>query len=447
MQIPMNSFFNLVRTEQWRRIIKCEQYTKGSIKYSTYVYIAEYSGVEVRKDNTLSQRHDQTFFIPMIIIEKLPNEFHNLIRSCKYYQRGKLPVTIISTPDASLHIRTNEIALQLRNDRQFELEIELYPSDLSSSIIKSCENISLGICTETGLTFSRASTQSAPLFPRFPMRPANLMNHKGESRSKMKQAIKQASNYRNMVLARVDSYLDSIEGENNYDVYQSTSSLDSLPKVTKLGTQCWTCGKYETTREHCSPKWLSDLYKVKPLVAPVLCNSCNSWFGSNIEIPASQLLKSGQLLREHSELEIISKWCIKTSLFMSLASGVRFPSIWLKMLKDNEIPDGFKVYYSTKHHLNEPGFNYGVSRFSHELIDRGTFLFTMSTPTFTMSVIRAVDRSAKCPLPMIHPYFTQTAGSFGPIGFADMHEALHEAISQQITTHYDLPSRIQTPRN
>lgn len=443
----MDSFFNIVQTEQWRRIIKCEQHTKGPIKYSTYVYVAEYSGVEVRKDQTLSQRHDQTFFIPMIIIEKLPDEFHNLVENCKYYQRGKIPVTINSTPEAALQIRTNEIAITLRNDQQIEYEIEVYPSDLSASIIKSCENISLGICNETGIMFSRVSTRPAPLFPKFPMRPANLMNHKGESRNKIKQAIKQAPHYRNMTLARIDSYLDSIEGADDYDVYQSTSSLDSLPKVTKLGTQCWTCGKYETTREHCSPKWLSDSYKVKPLVAPLLCKSCNSWFGLNIEIPASPLLKSGQFLRENSDLEIISKWCIKTAFFMSLASGVRFPSFWLQILKNNGIPDGFEVYYSTKHHLNEPGFNYGVSRFSHELIDRGTFLFTMSTPTFTMSVIRSIGRSANCQLPMIYPHFKQPSGSFGPIGFADMHEALHEAISQPITLHYDLPSRIPTPRD
>lgn len=444
----MDSFFNLVQTEQWRRIIKCERYTKGLIKYSTYVYIAEYSGVDVRKDETLSQRYDQTFFIPLLIIEKLPDKFHNLVEDCKNYQRGKIPVTIHSTPEATLRIRTNEIAITLRNDRQIEYEIELYPSDLSTSIIKSCENISLGICSnETGLMFSRVSTQPAPPFPKFPMLPANLMNHKGESRNKMKQAIKQAPHYRNMTLARIDSYLDSIEGSNDYDVYQSTSTLDSLPKVTKLGMQCWTCGKYETTREHCSPKWLSDSYKVKPLVAPLLCKSCNSWFGLNIEIPASLLLKSGQPLRKHSEFEIISKWCIKTALFMSLASGARFPSFWLQILKNNEIPDGFEVYYSTKHLLNEPGFNYGVSRFSHELVDRGTFLFTMSTPTFTMIVIRNIGRSTRCQLPMIYPDFTQPSGSFGSIALADIHETLHEAISQQITLRYDLPSRIPTPRD
>lgn len=79
----MDSFFNLVQTEQWRRIIKCERYTKGLIKYSTYVYIAEYSGVDVRKDETLSQRYDQTFFIPLLIIEKLPDKFHNLVEDCK----------------------------------------------------------------------------------------------------------------------------------------------------------------------------------------------------------------------------------------------------------------------------------------------------------------------------------------------------------------------------
>lgn len=443
----MDSFFNLVQTEQWRRIIKCEHYTKGPISYSTYVYVAEYSGVEVRKDETLSQRHDQTFFIPMIIINKLPDEFHNLAETCKHYQRGKIPLTMHSTPEATLQIRTNEISITLLNDRQIEYEIALSTSDLSAFIIKSCENMSLGICNETGVVFSRVSTQSPLPFPSFPMRPVNLMNHKGESRNKMKQAIKQAPHYRNIILGRIDSYLDSIEGASDYDVYQSTSSLDSLPKVTKLGTQCWTCGKYETTREHCSPKWLSDSYKVKPLVAPILCKSCNSWFGLNIEMPASSLLKSGQLLREHSELEIISKWCIKTAFFMSLASGVRFPSFWLQILKNNEIPDGFEVYYSAKHHLNEPGFNYGVSRFSHELIDKGTFLFTLSTPTFTMIVMRNTDRSTKCQLPMIYPYFTQPSRSFGSISLADMHETLHEAISQQITLRYDLPSRIPTPRD
>ncbi|WP_161497736.1 hypothetical protein, partial [Streptococcus suis] len=80
-------------------------------------------------------------------------------------------------------------------------------------------------------------------------------------------------------------------------------------------------------------------------------------------------------------------WCIKTSLTMSIASGVPFDTNDLMVLKRGITPTGYEVYFINIG-VNTEGFSYGVSHFETQIRERGTFLFTFTMPDFSFIVIK-----------------------------------------------------------
>lgn len=248
--------------------------------------------------------------------------------------------------------------------------------------------------------------------------------------------------------ANLNCFLDII-GSSDYDVYQSTSSAESLPSLKNLalGKNCYACGKEGVTREHCSPKWLTDKYKVKPLIGNILCSECNGWFGRNFEKVAEEKLKINSCCLTEEQRLFISKWCIKTAITMSLASGVPVDANWLPKLKKGEVPDGIEVYFDTRFSLNENGFNYGVSRFNKNLLREGIFFFSFICKDFSFIVIkRNHNASLVLPFYKFFPKFEWHKSNEIVSNFADFHQKIHELLSKEKTLDFNLPIRKQSKR-
>lgn len=446
---PVENFLALVKEESWRRVVKPHNYTESnSLSYSTLVYVDEVSGASYdRSTNQESKRQDAVLFIPMLIVQTLPAGFNPVTAGFHTYRRGKLPITLLAANSVSMEIESSELVISINGTNESTLTIRIGESDPVVGIVRNCKNLSLGIPSKNELQFTRVSTDEVNSPPLFPMRTGGLLNREDESIRRLDEAAELAARYKSIIPTRPDSYLDSKEGASNYDVYQSTSGCYSLPNVTRLGGICWACAKQETTREHCSPKWLADYYKVEPLVAPILCGDCNGYFGAAIESRMAEVLRPPITRISEEEWILIVVWSIKTALTMSLASGVRFHPSWLNSLRNGRVPDGFKVYFDPRLSLNEQGFNYGVSKFSDRLVAEGAFLFTLSTPAFTMCVIREVGNSVEVPLLEIYPKIYSEPSVLMSGAFADMHQQIHESISGQITIPNDLPLRKQAPRS
>ena len=244
-------------------------------------------------------------------------------------------------------------------------------------------------------------------------------------------------------------YLDCNDGPSNYEVYQSTENYESLPSIKdlSLGDRCYCCRRYGVTKEHCSPKWMSDKYKVKPLIGKILCTDCNGWFGQNYESKAYKKLRIKNNFMTEEQRIFISKWCIKTALTMSLASGVNINSEWLLMLKNNNFPNDIEVYFDSRYSLHEQGFNYGVSRFNYELSQKSTFLFTFICTDFAFVVVKPENKDIyKIPFHKMYPEFLNGQKDNTFSNLADFHQNIHESISRNKTDDYSLPIRNQSKR-
>ena len=91
-----------------------------------------------------------------------------------------------------------------------------------------------------------------------------------------------------------DYMQDVQQGTSDYYCYESTPEKESLPSNRTIAfKRCFACNKEGNSREHCSPKWIADRYKVKPLVANIFCKECNNWFGVNLENKMQQFLTTG----------------------------------------------------------------------------------------------------------------------------------------------------------
>ncbi|HFI0775275.1 TPA: hypothetical protein ACGO6N_000141, partial [Streptococcus suis] len=242
-----------------------------------------------------------------------------------------------------------------------------------------------------------------------------------------------------------------VRGSSDYDVYQSTKTVESLPslKNLSLGNRCYSCGcvTEKLSREHCSPKWLTDRYEVKPLIGEIFCSTCNSWFGEKFEKPVSELLQNAPKCFSHEQLKLISNWCIKTALTMSISSGVPVDKSILPSLKRGAFDNtDWKVYFDFSVKLSEEGFNFGVSRFNTQLLFDGTFLFSFASPLFSFLVVSTKDINYSNPgLKQIYPS-VKNCDYQELINFADLHQRLHEELSGEKTIDFSLPIREQYKR-
>lgn len=154
------------------------------------------------------------------------------------------------------------------------------------------------------------------------------------------------------------------------------------------------------------------------------------------------LLSSNKSSLTEKEQMLITNWAIKTALTMSLASAVQVQQTWLHSLRKGQPPEGFRVFFDWRVSLSEPGFNFGVSRFADGIVNSGGFLFTMSTPLFTLCVVRTT-KEITVPLLEIFPKVSERRTEIQG-RFADMHQAIHESISGEPTVPNELPQRPQS---
>lgn len=441
----MDGFIALVESESWRELVQSREFDLGNgITGTTFMYVAEFSGVKFDPvEGEESRRQDIVAILPVLVIRGLPNAVVN-DEQFELYVRGRLPLTQKAIGYLGKPTKDELLILEFESSNAKKVAFKLPLNDPVISLADQCGNLCVAIQQHRGLVFGRASSKPVDPLPEFPVRTGSVLNA-GRREARLRQLIQNVSRYPLLVLGRVDSYLGVNIGSSNYDVYQSTRDLNSLPKVTNLGGVCLACGDTKTSKEHCSPKWLADREGVEPLVAPILCEECNGWFGE-IEARMADFTSRPIEVTESRTLMLIVRWAVKTALTMSVASGVRAHLGWLPYLRNKRLPDGFTVYFDPNQTLAEPGFAYGVSRFSERLWEEQRFLFSLSTPLFTMCVVRSDGINVDVPLLEIFPRSFRQPSHSMPGSLADMHQQLHESISGEATVPNDLPHRPQSPR-
>lgn len=428
-----------LRTSSWERLVKQRTYSsRDGYKYSSYVLVKEltrtpFNAEELRQD----KRSDFAYFIPVVIIEPENGSYFSNPKNLQAlgfapYKSRRIPMPMEATESATIN---------LEPDHKVEIVVghnvlTLDHDDQAAKIIVSCNNLSIGVQHRSGDYFARVSSPPQTIFPTFPGRTGALLNH--SRASTLADEIKRSHKYSIEIAFGREAYL-GMPPSSDYDFYVSTKHAVSLPRNVNFGGRCLACNEPSVTREHCSPKWLADRYSVEPLVARILCKSCNSWFGRNLEEPVADMFQKGTSI----DFETLSKWSIKTAITMSIAAGSIVDPNWLPKLRDNQIPQGLKVHFDNRMKFNERGFAFGISKLSQQLREESQFLFGLMTPVFSMIVINAAEKQIKIPLTQIYPD-QFTIENAHVVDFSRLYQRVHEELTDEGTDDFSIHIRPPT---
>jgi hypothetical protein len=428
-----------VQTSSWERLVKQRTYSsRDGYKYSSYVLVKEitltpFNASELRQ----GKRTDFVYFIPVVVVEPNNRDCFSAVNNLHElgfvpYESRRIPMPLEATTGATINLDDdNEVQITVGNTL-----LTLDREDQTAKIIASCNNLSIGIRHRSGDYFSRISSSPCTIFPSFPGRTGTLLNHRLEAT--LAEEIARSHKYKIEIAYGRESYL-GMPPSSDYDFYVSTKQAVSLPPSVNLGGRCLACNGPNVTREHCSPKWLADMYAVEPLVARILCRSCNSWFGKILEEPVADMFQKGTPI----DFETLSKWSIKTAITMSIAAGSIPDLEWLPKLRDNQIPQGLKVYFDAQMRFNERGFAFGISKLSDQLREESHFLFGLTTPVFSMFVINAGEKRINIPLNQIYP--DQLSGESAlVVDFSRLYQRVHEELTDERTVDISIPIRPST---
>lgn len=428
-----------IRTSSWERLVKQRTYSsRDGYEYSSYVLVKEmtltpFNVGELRQ----GKRTDFAYFIPVVIIEPENGSYFSNRKNLQAlgfapYKSRRIPMPMEPTESATINLKPDhEVEIVVGHN-----VLTLNHDDQAAKIIVSCNNLSIGVQHRSGDYFARVSSPPQTNFPMFPGRTGALLNHNRESA--LADEIARSHKYNIEIAFGREAYL-GMPPSSDYDFYVSTKDAVSLLPNVNLGGRCLACNEPSVTREHCSPKWLADRYSVEPLVARIQCKSCNSWFGRNLEEPVADMFQKGIPI----DFETLSKWSIKTAITMSIAAGSIPDPDWLPKLRDNQIPQGLKVYFDTQMRFNERGFAFGISKLSEQLREKSHFLFGLMTPVFSMLVINAAEKRIDIPVNQIYPDQFSIENS-DVVDFSRLYQRVHEELTNEGTVDISIPIRPPT---
>ena len=433
------SLMQSLRTSSWERLVKQRTYSsRDGYEYSSYVLVKEltrtpFNAEELRQ----KERSNFAYFIPVVIIEAENSSYFSNRKNLQAlgfapYKSRRIPMPMEATESATINLKPDhEVEIVVGHN-----VLTLDHDDQAAKIIVSCNNLSIGVQHRSGDYFARVSSPPQTILPTFPGRTGALLNHSRESA--LADEIARSHKYAIEIAFGREAYLD-MPPSSDYDFYVSTKNAVSLPRNVNFGGRCLACNEPSVTREHCSPKWLADRYSVDPLVARILCKSCNSWFGKNLEEPVADMFQRGKPI----DFETLSKWSIKTATTMSIAAGSIPDPDWLPKLRNNEIPQGLKVYFDTQIRFNEQGFAFGVSKLPEQMREKSQFLFGVITPLFSMFVINAAGKRINIPLNQIYPDQFSIENAH-VVDFSRLYQRVHEELTGEGTVDISIPIRPPT---
>lgn len=425
-------------SSQWVEVYDIGRIHSEKVNGTIKLYIREMTGTKFDiSTKTEGERSDVTVFIPIIYIKVsyFTDAYRILKEEGQKYKSERVPSCFILSKNMRMNINKDEITIRYQETTDPILIINI--NEYTYEVIKNLKNMTIFMVDkESGFVSSIPIGDNEEDYSIFPI--VQNMSVFGKELD-LKKLVPKISHFEQGIAFKPDFMQDVQQGASDYYCYESTSEKESLPSNKTLTfKRCFACGKEENSREHCSPKWIADMYKVKPLVANIFCKECNNWFGVNLENKMHQRLTNLNISKE------LIHWCIKTSLTMSIASGVPLNTNDLIQLRKDITPSDYEVYFDT-FGCPDSGFYYGVSHFETQIRERGTFLFTFTMPEFSFVVVKNKEGiSLDVPIKKIWPQVAnQSTSTLYVLNFTDLHKNLHETLSRQKTEDIDLKFRAQ----
>lgn len=412
-------------------------YIKGKkdSNFQLVTYVIEATGgkesiTEVR-ENGYSKSSDLCYIMPVIKIKIIQEEvFLNYKKEFQLIKhirnRNRDPYTFIRKFVKGLNIESNILNLPLEYSNSY---VNFKINNDILNIIKESKTVILHVSYKDDLYVSSIGMSLDSKYTEFAF-------FKGVINKYTESKIKYSTNLEFGISApQRQADLDNMAIDS--DAWGATTSDERfrIPKYTPFRI-CAACGDTNGpfTKEHCTPKWLCAVEgKAEPVVAKILCSTCNGYFGSCYERPVQE--KYEELTPEEfykwivlDKENIFSKWAIKTALNLAIATNKPVDTKWLKNLRNNSIPEGFRVYFGN-YHSKYKKYLYLTSTLGNKQKD--SFLLTFISGGIIFVVVKDDGyNNLRIPLNEIYPTHKNLAAS--PMPFMDI-TAIHDDLIFQLT--------------
>lgn len=188
----------------------------------------------------------------------------------------------------------------------------------------------------------------------------------------------------------IDDTADDVENIASW-TYGASTVKKNIPKPNSYHRHtCVRCGRHvELNREHCTPKWLTDMLNVEPVVGRILCPACNGHFGDAFEARICKLYAEGKFHDPHHQ-ELICRWALKTALTLTSMSNIQ-PPAWMWQVVDGQpSPPTLHTYHLRIPALPDRGYLYSVTRFPPDMTD--AFCFTLTFDNEMFVIVHSADQ-------------------------------------------------------
>jgi hypothetical protein len=208
---------------------------------------------------------------------------------------------------------------------------------------------------------------------------------------------------------------------------------------------CILCASPEVSREHCTPNWLADALQLMPVVAGVLCATCNNRLGEALEAPVSQLFASSSLADPAND-PLMNQWMAKTAATLGAAANLRIPEPLRRSVETGSVDPALSIWASATPPTTEPFYRFSHITFTAEHKARDWFIAAFEFAGFSFLVAYLPGAALEPPLwfPMTHPTRRPATGTTPGIDALISH--LMTALGIPLDIYADATGRAPAPR-
>ncbi|MBD8043606.1 hypothetical protein H9638_07245 [Arthrobacter sp. Sa2BUA2] len=207
------------------------------------------------------------------------------------------------------------------------------------------------------------------------------------SQANFDRILKSPRAWRAKISANPRLYVDQANDSVTYEHY-FIDPVDRRVSKTLVQEICLLCLTTENiTREHCTPNWLMKKMQLQPIVASVLCETCNNEQGRKLESPIEQAFIAGSFL---SDEKLTNMWALKTALTLAASQNIHVPRVLAEAVRAGDTSLGGAQVLALRDQGSSPKreFRFVVASLSDEDRENGRFALLFTFLDFSFLVLR-----------------------------------------------------------
>ena len=389
--------------------------------------------------DVLTTQRRLTTLVPVVILHPTAHKYLSTSVDFTPVQADEIRLPMLQTVDATVVIQMHAARLTVMDGRSkpvFSVDLDAR----TAWFIKHLGNVGFVLINEQDGAIQLATLAFHNKLPY-----TVIGTHKGSVDGKgLDKILCVSTGWEGIIPGSSDPFSGpSLDGDERVWVYYGDRHKVFFPPT--FPQPCLICGSPEVNREHCTPKWLSDVLQLMPVVAEVLCEACNGRLGGLLEVPVSQLFKSGELA-DPSNGALMNNWMAKTAATLGAAANIRVPEPLRQSVDTGNLDPSLMIWARATEPVTEAFYRFRVVRFTAERELLGWFIVTFEFNGFAFAVAHLPGATIAPPdlFPMTHPIRTESSG--GTIEVGKLLGYLMTSVGTSIDIYADATGRSPAPR-